>query len=166
LATIEANQVTNVQLFPVALGEKVGWSYFTAHLGSNGGLVDREASHYVDGGGWIVPTFRLDDLVHDHVDFIKVDVEGAEARALQGALNTIRKCRPVIVSELSFEMLRRVSGTDPLDYLVLFEELGYRLNILDRASPGTLLPFGSSSELVKNWGDNALRIEDLLFLPA
>lgn len=43
--------------------------------------------------------YRLDDLELDEVDYIKMDCEGYEYRILQGAEQTIRRCRPVIVIE-------------------------------------------------------------------
>lgn len=45
-----------------------------------------------------VTTLRIDDLVKqkqsDRIDFIKMDIEGAELEALKGAENTIRRDRP------------------------------------------------------------------------
>jgi FkbM family methyltransferase len=43
--------------------------------------------------------YRLDDLDLDTVDYIKMDCEGYEYRILQGAEQTIRRCRPVVVVE-------------------------------------------------------------------
>lgn len=42
---------------------------------------------------------RLDALNLDNVDYIKIDCEGFEYRVLQGAEQTIRCCRPVVVIE-------------------------------------------------------------------
>lgn len=42
-----------------------------------------------------IDSFQLED-----VDYIKVDIEGCEELALYGALETIRRCRPVICFEL------------------------------------------------------------------
>lgn len=51
-----------------------------------------------------VETCTIDRLVHEldlqRVDLIKMDIQGAEFEALQGALNTLRECRPLLVIEL------------------------------------------------------------------
>jgi len=49
--------------------------------------------------GGNVPTLRIDDMVLPGVDLICLDVEGRELAALQGATNTIRAHRPVILFE-------------------------------------------------------------------
>lgn len=41
----------------------------------------------------------LDDFALQHVDFIKIDVEGYESAVIQGAAKTIESCRPIIVVE-------------------------------------------------------------------
>jgi FkbM family methyltransferase len=48
-----------------------------------------------------VKTARLDDLVEGSViDFLKIDTEGTEMRVLRGAVNTIKRNRPIIMLEL------------------------------------------------------------------
>jgi len=53
-----------------------------------------------NGAGMTVNTINIDDLVEenklDAVDFIKMDIEGAEMNALKGAIETIRKFRPTL----------------------------------------------------------------------
>jgi len=47
-----------------------------------------------------VPLRKLDDLIpHKGVDIIKIDVEGAELRVLQGSQNIVNESRPVILFE-------------------------------------------------------------------
>jgi hypothetical protein len=46
-----------------------------------------------------VQSLTIDDLQLDRVDFIKIDVEGFEARVLKGASETIKKMLPVIYFE-------------------------------------------------------------------
>jgi FkbM family methyltransferase len=89
LASLRENGFENVQLIPMALDSKRGWAYYTSHVGSNGGLVDSSAKEYVEAGGWVVPTVTLDEMVQSRVDLIKIDVEGAEGRVVNGASKTI-----------------------------------------------------------------------------
>ena len=52
-----------------------------------------------DGSGDVV-TITLDSLLHGKdVGLLKLDLEGMEMSALQGAIHTIEKCRPVVFAE-------------------------------------------------------------------
>jgi hypothetical protein len=46
-----------------------------------------------------IPMITLDSLALDEVDFIKADCEGFELFALRGAVDTILRCKPVIIVE-------------------------------------------------------------------
>lgn len=51
------------------------------------------------GAAGDVPTYRIDDLALDQVDGIFLDVEGFEIPALQGAVETLKRCRPIVMAE-------------------------------------------------------------------
>ena len=62
---------------------------------------------------------RLDDIGLTRCAFIKIDVEGMEPEVLQGAMNTIVECRPVLYLELEQD--------ENIEFLqVLLEELKYK----------------------------------------
>lgn len=61
---------------------------------------------------------------------IKLDIEGFELRALRGMSRLIEEHRPLVVSELNTEMLRR-AGATPRDLLEFFAMRGYRAFGLD-----------------------------------
>ena len=58
----------------------------------------RSISRRIVGPGDI-PTILIDDLELAVLDFIKLDVEGYELRALRGAEATLKRCRPVVMFE-------------------------------------------------------------------
>ena len=71
---------------------------------------------------------KMDDYVLQNdinrIDFIKIDIEGAELLALKGALNSIRDFLPI----LFLELLRKWSinfNYHPNDVINLLKDLGY-----------------------------------------
>jgi FkbM family methyltransferase len=46
-----------------------------------------------------VQVVKLDNLNIENVDYIKIDCEGYEYRVLQGAEQTVKRCRPILVIE-------------------------------------------------------------------
>ena len=68
-----------------------------------------------------------------------------------------------MATELSLEMLPRVSGISGEEYLEGFETLGYRVSLLNRET-GHPTRRPQSAQLLKEWAD-PLQIEDLLLLP-
>jgi FkbM family methyltransferase len=89
----------------------------------------------------LVPTMTLDSLVSAHQldpGLIKIDVEGAEALVFAGATNTLATHRPVIISELSDYLLRKM-GASAAKIVSDLERLGYRVTdpIDPKAGPGT-----------------------------
>jgi FkbM family methyltransferase len=85
IATLPFN---NIHLHDKAVGERTGNAHFwqTGTMGSHV-LLNEKASENK------VPITRIDDVM-DRVTFIKMDLEGFEARALRGASGLIAKCRP------------------------------------------------------------------------
>jgi FkbM family methyltransferase len=77
-------------------------------------------THGAGSGG--VRTLTIDDFVHDRgldrVDFIKMDIEGAEAAALQGARQTLKRFKPKLAVCLyhkphdPFEIPRLIRGIE------------------------------------------------------
>jgi FkbM family methyltransferase len=66
-----------------------------------------------------------DDFSLDRLDFIKIDVEGAELSVLKGGMKTIERFRPIIYGEFSSQGMPKFGGTFA-DVGTLFAPLGYR----------------------------------------
>lgn len=63
----------------------------------------------------------------DHVDFIRMDIEGAELMALMGALAILDRDRPHVLLEIHPVMLQARFGSSGDAVLDLFRDRGYRM---------------------------------------
>ena len=68
---------------------------------------------------------RVDDLIQDEVDLIKIDVEGHEPAALEGMRQLIARSHPIIVSECNDYWLQSCSGTSSREYIKTLNAYGY-----------------------------------------
>lgn len=85
----------NFEVRPIALGDQdtMGTMIITE---------DNSGSTHLDPetiGTGNIQVVRLDNLNFHNINYIKVDCEGYEYRILQGAEQTIRHCRPIVVIE-------------------------------------------------------------------
>ena len=100
LVIFEVNMSINPELSKrVRLVKSPMWSNSGELLFVEGkGPGTRVTSNASDPDATRVETLSIDDMVNneklDRVDFVKMDIEGAELESLKGAENTIRKFRP------------------------------------------------------------------------
>jgi len=85
-------------------------------------LKDEIGGFYVNENKGNIPTLRVDDLNLSSCDFIQLDVEGYQLFALNGAINTIQKFKPVISIELDWVERYNLSHRDIINFLT---KLGY-----------------------------------------
>ena len=79
-----------------------------------------------------IQAVRIDEVLTDRVDFIKIDVEGHEPAAIEGARRLIERHRPTILTEVNEYWLRTGSGSSGREYLGLLQSLGYDLFDVDQ----------------------------------
>jgi len=112
--TVRDNQVANVTLYKVGVGEKSYTTEILTHE-KNGGhnhlahydknpRADEERSNRVRVA---VQVETLDSFNFQDVGFIKVDVEGYEKFVLEGAQTLIAQCRPTIQLEIVANQCRK-----------------------------------------------------------
>lgn len=122
---VRMNGAENVHVMPMAVSDRIGPVRFAAaHNPAMGGL---------SAGGEIeVQSSTLDALASSIAPptFIKMDIEGAEHAALTGAIEVLRRARPVILlSEHGWEQHERCGE--------LLKSLGYDVKLLvDGANDG------------------------------
>jgi len=71
-------------------------------------------------------TRTLDSFNFDHINFIKIDIQGSEVKALQGAKSTISKCRPYMLIEIEQIFLLHM-GTTTKELIELIFSFDYAL---------------------------------------
>lgn len=89
-----------------------------------------------------VEAIAIDDMELPRCGLIKLDLEGAEMAALEGARETIKRCRPVMIVECKARIARRFDKTadDPGRFLAEFGAKEVR-----RHGPDRLYAFGASA---------------------
>lgn len=99
LAILRANLKRNPELAQrISLTPAALWESRLAAVATDRGGPASMVSVETGGGGGSVPAISLDELVSeaglDRVDFVKLDIEGAEPAALRGAGRTLTRWRP------------------------------------------------------------------------
>ncbi len=148
--TIRANGCSQVRLEPCAVAESDGVCRLylcEENAGDNRIFDSGDGRPYRE-----VKTVALDSYLGEkRVDVIKMDIQGAEARALQGMKALLSRNPDVLVmSEFSPSLIRR-SGCDPAAYLSEMTQLGFDLffinstrHQLQRVDPQKLLGLPAS----------------------
>ncbi len=85
----------------------------------------------------VAPAVRLDDYLAcemvSRIDLIKIDIEGAEPMALEGAVQTLARFHPVVLMEVRQDMLARTGRTTRHLWNTM-EGLGYRAFLVGHSS--------------------------------
>lgn len=132
LDNIELNQTRAIVPVNMALSDQEGSICFFVH-DSNGG------KHSIVKPGTTstqihVEATTLDLFARNHhlkrLDILKLDVEGAEGRVINGAIETIRRFRPIIFMEYTPDWLAKTE-IDPEKLLHTLQTLGYSISLID-----------------------------------
>lgn len=128
-ANVRLNRCANVDLRHVAAGETPGFASMFEREPGNAGGDQVDFATTADHSGIAVE--RLDRIVGDQVvRLIKLDIEGAEAKALRGATGLLERAdAPDLVFEFTPHFLEGM-GDAPRELIGLLERLGYRLRVI------------------------------------
>ena len=118
---LQLNHIPNVELIEAAVSDEAGNARFDTGSGTGTG-------HLAADGTLSVRTLVLDQMIdgqrYPFPDFLKMDIEGGETRALNGARKVIGKARP--------RMLLATHDDETHEFVVRFlEEFGYRYEVLN-----------------------------------
>lgn len=162
---ISKNEVKNITLHPVGLGEKNEELPFYAPQGANTGTGSFVSTHsssnqeygvlkIVDAGEYI------SNLLLAKIDLIKIDVEGYEKSVLLGLKNILKKYEPTVVMEFSNTTKESFSSLDEL--LAMFPKT-YKVKRIIENTP-YLFFFNSPDYRLIDFDFNTAG-GDIIFLP-
>jgi FkbM family methyltransferase len=124
-----------VHIHQAALSDEHGSATF-CHVVDNPGLSGFRRMGKVPVGARVeeitVRTERLDDVIPREltIDFMKVDVEGAQLQVFRGAMRTITKNRPFIIFEHGILAQQSYNTTSDMIYDLLVESCGLKISLL------------------------------------
>ncbi|CAF1387605.1 unnamed protein product [Adineta ricciae] len=141
-ASLQASKISqNVIVHPNGLGVKPSVCILYSdnrNVGDGHTICDitseKEAIGRIPGGyslRQVINSTRLDTLVNQNIDVMKIDVEGSELYAVQSGIRLFDKYEVRhVVSEFSPRMMRE-KRSDPYDYLKFFVSRGYKIRIVN-----------------------------------
>lgn len=125
---IALNKKENIHLFNVAVSNKEEMQTFYLYKSYNTGrhsfIQQKNSVKSVQ-----VPTVRLDDFLkqknmgHKNIKLIKIDIEGFEYSAMQGAVESLNRCA-YLLTEFTPGMMKQINQ-DPMDYIRLIRNAGF-----------------------------------------
>ncbi|MCC6469257.1 MAG: FkbM family methyltransferase [Alphaproteobacteria bacterium] len=141
-ANLALNRLGNATAERLALGSAPGRLALHRDRANRGGHSLAAANVLAPAGAQDVAVATLDayaasSLGGRRVDFIKIDVQGAEAGVLAGAAGVLARDHPVVLVEFWPHGIRAM-GADPMALVERMLALGYRLAVIERERPDHL----------------------------
>ncbi len=150
--TIAANHATNVIALPIAAAATRGRLnlFVSADNRGDNRLYQPDATTATDWQPVEVETAPVDELLEqrgiEHVDLIKIDVQGAEGGVIAGLERTIRRSPGLLLMTEFWPHGLRQAGTDPKIFLEKLRGLG--LELFELTGKGRTVPLTDLDALI------------------
>ncbi len=128
---VESGLEHRIDVVPYAASDNsIGFVQMQENFGNNlGGVPMKDVTFFVPSKDRrLVPTVELDEILVDltRLDLIKMDIEGAEPKAIAGMADLIERFSPDIIMEINADCLRGVSGMSVAAMVEHMEFHGYK----------------------------------------
>lgn len=165
--SIEANGFTNVTVHQCAVAERTQQVIFHTSGPHSTGHIARLDTQSGDGGSHVVEAVALDEFLGEmtRLDLVKLDIEGAEPRAIAGMRALLARYRPIIVTEYCPELIREIGEREPEEYLRELAHLGYAFHVVAPDAPLSHQPESIDEISARMTRSNASHL-DLVAIPA
>ena len=148
---LRKNKLDNVTVHNYAISDKPGSVKIPQFKNPNPSLIIDSASseNYLEVDSLVIDNFLSEN--HIQPDFIKIDIEGAEFKALQGMQNFLERNQPIILVEVHVEILRKNFKTEYTEILSFLKNHGYKiLEVEHRNEQGQMREIHLDSHLEGN----------------
>lgn len=112
---VAVNGIRNIELFKIGLSDHIGETSFDVEHGTGTGRIS-------EGGSLTISIDTLDNLINKEMlsppDFIKMDIEGEELKAIKGGENLLRKYKPTLNISTHGDIVHK-------DCIDLVKQIGY-----------------------------------------
>jgi FkbM family methyltransferase len=127
---VESGLEHRIDVIPYAASGILGLVQMQENFVNNlGGVPMKELSELLPSKNRkVVPTVELDDILVDltRLDLVKMDIEGAEPKAIEGMSGLLHKFSPDIIMEINADCLRGVSNLSVAGMVEQMEFHGYK----------------------------------------
>lgn len=166
--SIEANGFRNIQVHRYAVAEYAGaFVLLTDFPESNGHIIScLRAIGQTGKNLHVVGSVVLDEFLAniERIDVVKLDIEGAEPKAVLGMRQLLASHRPILITEFNPTAIEQTSQVPAVSYLDQLVELGFDLFILDRTEAGPTTPQSKEAILQASFESSPPYLE-LLAMP-
>lgn len=143
---IKLNNISNISLFPIAISDKTGSSFLSINSEQDGD--NRLSIEKIDNNSLEVKTISIDDFCKEHnifPDFIKMDIQGHEPKALHGMLDIIQRQTNLKILTEFFPSAILSAKSSPKMFLTDLQKFGFIIYQL--SSSGQLKEFSMDTLL-------------------
>ena len=122
-STVKINNLKNVEIINLALGEQEGATslYFNPKQSGLSSIVTQDKNDFIVEEIKITTLDKFSNNISERISFIKIDTEGYEPQVLRGAKETIKKHKPTIYLELGGDHFE-----SSIESLKILKEFGYQ----------------------------------------
>lgn len=143
LNNINLNKLTNVTAWSYALFNKDCQMKIADQSKQDGWVGDISDENKITSFGSIsleenelgtIKCKKLDNLINEKIDFIKIDAEGADISIILGAEKLINKYRPIIIFEYNEQLSKANFNTDMNSLNNIIKNNNYKLSKLEEGN--------------------------------
>lgn len=162
--SIAANQFAQIELHQLAVDAKQQTLRLTSPgSNSNGRIL---ASNESTSDEVLIEAIALDEFLPPlpHIDLVKIDIEGAEPRAVAGMARLLQQHRPKLIFEFTPSAIRQLCEIEPETFLEQLQQ-NYQLFILDPVHGRSAKPLKTAEIMKVCQQSGAGSHADILALP-